>query len=1080
MFQLPVNNLPRIRKARKKVKRALEDIGLEFCKEAAEEFKEFSPDEQVVKSTQGFDICSWDPSCSKTQEYRSKPFCCQECQFSSKFYSGYKNHFRNVHRKLLDGKLLLNCPYCAFTATKKTLEVHVKIFHAPNQGQQNYGMSQGTALGAQTKSKNALHRILKSVYFCKKCTFRDSLYNVVKRHIYREHFQHVVSPYLGMASDKSVKGRSSSVNGSNIYCKQCQFTTRMYEALVQHVLEFHERVGSHVTNMIGHANVLNSVPHSLPTMNQNAQAVAKCVTPLSDAVSQPVIGYLKPVAPVVENPPTVPSSQALAVTAVNSPVAENNQTNVNTSQTQKWKICTVCNELFPENLYSAHFENAHKAKKVWALAKYIMKIHNFTSKCLLCNRYLPSSTLLNHMLTHGLTCPQCHSSFHGVHQIVDHVAQTHPGEFVGPVGASPLTFDLSIKQGQSRNIQLSVLTFNMKNSVNGQDQSTPAPQNAAPPPRPVIAPPAKIVNKYTEPKSLVALFHNSGGGKTVCPLCFSILKGTISDVLGMHLRERHQVLQTMHPVEKRMTYKCIHCLGVYTSNMVASTITLHLVQCRAVGRSQVSQNLKSPLTPKSPAPAAIKRQLPLQSTPTPKKTKTSKDCGSNHKIDGLVLDPTGYEVKTFEARKKFLTSYFNERPYPNPDEELKLSESLMMWRSEVTGHFVSKRNICFRSFKFKKPAVRLGFNMHALNELKHDLEIDHERRFGNSALSSASGKSTDCKPNNTLKLNTCPETISIDSDSDEETGKPNPNADNLTEETTIGSNGPPTETSSCEEENDLMAPLSENGESLDQEDLTKNTNDPVTETSSCLEKEENIHVVQITETVESNDQDILGEKTVIDTTDLSTMVISCQEDENEFMAPLAENGESLDQEDLTKNTNDPVTETSSCLEKEENIHVVQITETVESNDEDILGGKVISCQEDENEFMAPLAENGESLDEENLTKKTKEDTNNPSAKTISCDEGKGNAFMAPTDENVESKDQEIMTDEMNMETDDSSTGISYQEEQENVLISPTDERVQFKDQEILLDEMKHTDSDDRSTETGSCQDGKENVCMASC
>lgn len=36
MYQLPVNNLARLRKARKRVKKALEDIGLQFCKEAAE------------------------------------------------------------------------------------------------------------------------------------------------------------------------------------------------------------------------------------------------------------------------------------------------------------------------------------------------------------------------------------------------------------------------------------------------------------------------------------------------------------------------------------------------------------------------------------------------------------------------------------------------------------------------------------------------------------------------------------------------------------------------------------------------------------------------------------------------------------------------------------------------------------------------------------------------------------------------------------------------------------------------------------------------------------------------------------
>lgn len=36
MFQLPVNNLGSLRKARKNVKKVLGDIGLEFCKEHVE------------------------------------------------------------------------------------------------------------------------------------------------------------------------------------------------------------------------------------------------------------------------------------------------------------------------------------------------------------------------------------------------------------------------------------------------------------------------------------------------------------------------------------------------------------------------------------------------------------------------------------------------------------------------------------------------------------------------------------------------------------------------------------------------------------------------------------------------------------------------------------------------------------------------------------------------------------------------------------------------------------------------------------------------------------------------------------
>ncbi|XP_076608315.1 activity-dependent neuroprotective protein a [Chaetodon auriga] len=789
MYQLPVNNLARIRRARKQVKKTLGDIGLDYCKEAAEGFKEFCPDEQFVKGTLCLDICAWDPSYSKTQEYRSKPFCCTECPFSSKYYSGYKNHFRNVHRKIFESKILLNCPYCTFTASKRTLETHVKIFHKPSSARQNYGNSQGSALG---KDKAYFDRarqgdgVEKAMYFCKKCTFRDTLYNVVRRHIYREHFQHIVSPYLGMVSESSVKNGANSVNGNNILCKRCQFSTRSYEALVQHVIEYHERIGAQVTTMIGHANIIVSRSQSLPNASQKSPLIiSRDHTHRADPITQPVIGYLKPAVPIVKSQSSVAASQVRVTVPGSSAVAENNTAGVNTAQTQKWKICTVCNELFPENLYNAHFENAHKAKKVWALAKYIMKIHNFTSKCLLCNRYLPSDTLLNHMLIHGLTCPQCHSAFHSVENIMEHVAQAHPNDFVGPPGASPLTFDLTIKQEKSSNVQLVVLTFNMKESINGQNQSAPA-QNSVPPLVKVTAP--RMIEKKTEPlasRSFPSATHKSEVGKTLCPLCFTILKGPISDALAIHLRERHQVLQTMHPVEKKMTYKCIHCLGVYTSNMVASTITLHLVQCRAVGRTQTSQSFKSALTLNSSGAGFLKRQPPTQAMSNPKKIKLSKESklssttvGRHSETDGLALDPRSYEHKTYEARKDFLTAYFNRRPYLSPQEEEKLSASLWLWKSDISSHFATKRRICERQCETKKLSVLLGFDMHAVRKVKHDMIFEESKLDGISVGRSGGLKSgtpsTDqnrqCETLNcTLKLSTCTETISIDSDSEPET-----------------------------------------------------------------------------------------------------------------------------------------------------------------------------------------------------------------------------------------------------------------------------------------------------------------------
>ncbi|XP_028261757.1 activity-dependent neuroprotective protein a [Parambassis ranga] len=841
MYQLPVNNLTRIRRARKQVKIALGDIGLEYCKEAAEEFKEFSPDDQFVKGTVCLDICAWDPSYSKSQEYRSKPFCCTECPFSSKYYSGYKNHFRNVHRNLFDSKILLNCPYCAFTANKRMLETHVKIFHIPSTARQNYGNSMGTVLGKNNTVRLDRARqengVAKAMYLCKKCTFRDTLYNVVRRHIYREHFQHIVAPYLGMVSESSVKNGANSVNGNNILCKRCQFSTRSYEALVQHVIEYHERIGAQVTTMIGHANIIVTRPQT----SQKAPMIITKGPPIrTEPIAQPVIGYIKPAAPVAKKQPVSSPTGTLRVAVPgNTTVAENSTSGVNTAQTQKWKICTVCNELFPENLYSAHFESAHKAKKVWALAKYIMKIHNFTSKCLLCNRYLPSDTLLNHMLIHGLTCPQCHSAFHNVEKIMEHVSQAHPDEFVGPPGASPLTFDLTIKQGKSSNIQLAVLTFNMKEPVNGQDQPAPG-RNSAPPIIKLSTP--TMSEKKSEPlvRSFSSQLQKSEVGKTVCPLCFTILKGPIADALAMHLRERHQVLQTMHPVEKKMTYKCIHCLGVYTSNMVASTITLHLVQCRAVGRNQASQGFKSSLTLNSSGAGIIKRQLPAKATSNPKKMKLEKESkisattfGSQTGSDGLALDPRSYEHKTYEARKDFLTAYFNRRPYLSVQEEEKLSASLWLWKSDIASHFAAKRRLCERHCETNKVSVLLGFDMQALKRVKHNLIFEESKLGVTLAARSGGVKATapntdqnkQCETLNcTLKLSTCTEVVSIDSDSEPETqdrsnenenfdinqyknAQPTESADLTADTKHADMEGPSKERESCLQEGSANAPM---------------------------------------------------------------------------------------------------------------------------------------------------------------------------------------------------------------------------------------------------------------------------------
>ncbi|XP_051957147.1 activity-dependent neuroprotector homeobox protein-like [Xyrauchen texanus] len=797
MFQLPVNNLTRLRKARKKVKRLLSDIGLDYCKEHVEDYKEFGPSDSYMNQAY-LDVCLWDPSWTKAQDYRTKQFCCSDCPFASKYFSAYKNHFRNVHREDFESRILLNCSCCTYSGNKRTLETHVRLFHMP----QNM-VRQGAAgpHGAQVWVKDNM-RVEKPlpgdqkelpVYYCKKCTYRDRLYNVVRRHIYREHFQHVTTPYLGKNSEKQENSVEAPGNSHGIHCKSCHFSPRSYEALVQHVIEFHERIGHQVTAMIGHTNVIVTRPQAnmiqrgvtitpgvrpqtpqmncfnmpkmvgLPVGNHFKQSVAGNSVPgqavritlpdkafMSGAVSQSRAGKLlrscgvhgathlnaksASFSPSLKSLPLSSSVQAATATLTSLQAKKASANALNTAQTQKWKICTICNELFPENAYSTHFEKEHQAEKVRAMAKYIMKIHNFTSKCLYCNRYLPSDSLLNHMLVHGLSCPQCHSTFHEVEKIVAHKRLAHPNEVGDAPTGSPLTFDLTLQQGSPKNVQLIVTTYNMKETP--EASSTAQPQNSA------VAKSAKAPENQSDSvvrnMSQSSLSQKKEVGKTLCPLCFTILKGPISDALAHHLRDRHQVLQTLHPVEKKLTYKCIHCLGVYTSNMTASTITLHLVHCRGVCQTPKGQSSKSISTALgSPGAGSLKRELVALDASDPKRRKMVDQSryyptvfvDKPEEPIVLALDPKGHAYESYEARKAFLTAYFNLHPYPSQREIEKLAASLWLWKSDVSSHFANHRRSCERDLNTRKPVILLGFDMKMVCQLKHDMTFDGKWLF---------------------------------------------------------------------------------------------------------------------------------------------------------------------------------------------------------------------------------------------------------------------------------------------------------------------------------------------------------------
>lgn len=784
---------------------------------------------------------------SDPQDYRSKPFCCSGCLFSSKYFSAYKSHFRNVHSEDFENNILLNCPYCTYNGDKKTLETHIKFFHMPNNVARQGSGGVVVAAGGFTVKDGLLKRTAESVeqavYYCKKCTYRDPLYNVVRKHIYREHFHQVAQPYIVKPGEKPhvqncgpQSNNTNNVTGNQIHCKKCLFVPKTYEALVQHVIEDHERIGYQVTAMIGHTSVI--VPRPKPLIvtplkmqgektiigmgpkgavmattrspsSQNSSyinvASKTCVkssllpgtkhdtvrvknvgtqqlsmgsqhvritlagnsqvsVPLQSQAAKRVIssGSLKG-SGMISGSLSLKSNllgtrvQAAATTVASVMAKKSGSSVLGTSYTQKWKICTICNELFPENVYSSHFEKEHKAEKVLAVANYIMKIHNFTSKCLYCNRYLPSDTLLNHMLIHGLSCPHCRATFNDVEKMVAHVRVSHPNESVGPHSGSPLTFDLTLQQGNPKNVQLIVTTYNMRDApeesvaFHAQNTNTSIVSLSAslisgkrlmpqlPTKTSGIADgtPTKIAPQASVP-------YKRDVGKTLCPLCFSILKGPISDSLAHHLRERHQVIQTVHPVEKKLTYKCIHCLGVYTSNMTASTITLHLVHCRGVGKSQNGQDSREAHYSRVQTSALKRSSLDSLITNEPKRRRTGPPGERAKPGDGngplifekdpdepvlLALDPKGYENESYESRKTFLTQYFNKAPYPTQQEVEKLAESLWLWKSDISSHFVNKRRQCIQECESRNASVLLGFSMHEVSKVSHKLVFCEDETY---------------------------------------------------------------------------------------------------------------------------------------------------------------------------------------------------------------------------------------------------------------------------------------------------------------------------------------------------------------
>ncbi|XP_062836700.1 activity-dependent neuroprotector homeobox protein 2 isoform X1 [Anolis carolinensis] len=218
MFQIPVQNLDCIRKARKKVKRILVDIGLDSCRELIHTLKRFDPGEKYFYNTSWSDVSHLEPV-TKRRRYRTNPFCCSLCKFSSKYLCSFKNHLNRCHEDERDQEVLVSCPECSFASHSKKVGKHLRMFHSKKKIQ-NYSVS-----GGMRQFRNDAVN-----FVCQKCQFTDTLYYNTKKHVFVTHFQNVLSTYFEERTDESEE------NYIDHYCKQCNAFANSRDSLIYHIL----------------------------------------------------------------------------------------------------------------------------------------------------------------------------------------------------------------------------------------------------------------------------------------------------------------------------------------------------------------------------------------------------------------------------------------------------------------------------------------------------------------------------------------------------------------------------------------------------------------------------------------------------------------------------------------------------------------------------------------------------------------------------------------------------------------------------------------------------------------------------
>ncbi|XP_014796549.1 PREDICTED: ADNP homeobox protein 2 isoform X2 [Calidris pugnax] len=204
------------------------------------------------------------------KRYRTKPYCCSLCKFSSKLLTSFKNHLHRYHEDEMDQELVVPCPKCAFASHPKVMGKHIRMFHSSNKRIQNYTVS---ILDGMKQFRSDIIN-----FTCLKCHFTDTLYYNMKKHVLMNHFQDLISTYFGQKHDESQE------NSVEHYCKKCNASANSQDSLMYHVLtaethrDLENKLRSLISEHIKKPGLVKQM-HIAPKPPQNVAAAAPPAAP---------------------------------------------------------------------------------------------------------------------------------------------------------------------------------------------------------------------------------------------------------------------------------------------------------------------------------------------------------------------------------------------------------------------------------------------------------------------------------------------------------------------------------------------------------------------------------------------------------------------------------------------------------------------------------------------------------------------------------------------------------------------------------------------------------------------------------